>query len=182
MRILLSNKFYYYKGGDSIHAMELEKLLKSQGHDVAFFAMQHHLNQTSDFSSYFPSEVDYSLRNLRNVKKQLLRPIYSREIKRKFLNLMYDFKPDILHVHNIHSQLSPLIVNEAYKRDIPAIWTLHDYKLLCPRYDCQRNEEPCELCFTNKMNVVRYRCIKDSLTASMLAFTVALLPIIVTVN
>jgi len=174
MRILLANKFYYYKGGDSIHTLELEKLLRSKGHEVAVFAMEHADNEPSDYTAYFPSEIDYSKRNLRNVKEQLFRPVFSREVKRKFRDLLHDFSPDILHVHNIHSQLSPLIVEEAHKRNIPVVWTLHDYKLLCPRYDCQRDDKPCELCFTNKKNVMRYRCVKNSLAASLLAYAEAM--------
>jgi glycosyltransferase involved in cell wall biosynthesis len=173
MRILLSNKFYYYKGGDAIHTLELEKLLRSKGHEVGVFAMQHPDNEPSDYAGYFPSEIDYTKRNLRNVKEQMFRPVFSGEVKRKFRDLLIDFNPDILHVHNIHSQLSPVILEEARKRNIPVVWTLHDFKLLCPRYDCQRDDKPCELCFTHKKYVVRYRCVKDSLGASMLAWAEA---------
>lgn len=175
MRILISTKFYYHKGGACIHASELEKLLKSKGHEVAFFAMQHPLNKPSDYSAYFPSEVDYSKRNLQNLKEQLLRPLFSYEVKRKFKALLHDFKPDLVHVHNIHSQLSPIIVKEAWKVKIPVVWTLHDYKLLCPRYDCQRNDKPCELCFTDKKNVVLYHCMKNSLPTSLLAYAEAII-------
>ena len=41
MRILLSNKFYYRRGGDCIYVLNLEELLKSHGHEVAIFAMQY---------------------------------------------------------------------------------------------------------------------------------------------
>lgn len=170
MRILLSNKFYYPKGGDCIHAFELEKLLTSNGHEVAFFAMQHRENLLSKYASYFPSEVNYSVRNIRNLSEQVIRPVWSDEVRRKFRLLIEDFKPDIVHVHNIHSQLSPVIVREAWLKKIPVVWTIHDYKLLCPRYDCRRDGKPCELCFKDKKNVIRYRCMKDSLTASLVAY------------
>ena len=39
MRILLANKFYYTRGGDCICAINLEELLKKNGHEVAIFAM-----------------------------------------------------------------------------------------------------------------------------------------------
>lgn len=154
--------------------MGLENLLQSKGHQVAFFAMQSPLNEPSNYSSYFPSELDYSKRNLKNVGKQVLRPLYSREVKRKFIDLLNYFKPDLVHVHNIHSQLSPIIVEESFKRKIPIIWSLHDYKLICPRYDCRRDDKPCELCFIDKRNVIRYRCMKNSLAASILAYAEAI--------
>lgn len=103
MKILLSNKFYYPKGGDCIHAFGIEKLLTSHGHEVAFFAMQHPDNLQSEYSAYFPSEVDYSNRNMKNLREQIFRPIWSNEVRRKFSMLIEDFKPDIVHVHNIHS-------------------------------------------------------------------------------
>lgn len=39
MKILLSNKFYYRRGGDCIYMLNLEQLLKAHGHEVAVFAM-----------------------------------------------------------------------------------------------------------------------------------------------
>ena len=41
MKILLSNKFYYRRGGDCIYMLNLEQLLKSHGHEVAIFAMDY---------------------------------------------------------------------------------------------------------------------------------------------
>ncbi len=175
MRILLVNKFLYPKGGDCIHAFGLEKLLKSYGHEVGFFAMQHPLNQFSDHSKYFPSEVDYSKKSFKNIVEQFLRPLHSPEVRKKFLALLDDFKPDIVHVHNIHSQLSPIVVQQAFNKGIPVVWSIHDYKLLCPRYDCRRDDKPCELCFTDKANVIRYRCMKNSLSASILAYLEAII-------
>jgi len=63
MKILLANKFYYPRGGDCIYTIELEKLLKENGHEVAVFSMQHPSNLTSEHSDYFPSHVDFNRRN-----------------------------------------------------------------------------------------------------------------------
>lgn len=35
MKILLANKFYYRRGGDCVHTLNLEQLLKAHGHEVA---------------------------------------------------------------------------------------------------------------------------------------------------
>lgn len=174
MRILLSNKYYYAKGGDCVYSIELEKLLRSNGHEVAFFAMQHEKNLPSEYSRYFPSEIDYTKRTINDLIKKLFRPFYSRETVTKFRALLNDFKPDVLHVNNIHSYLSPVIVREASRKNIPVIWTLHDYKLICPAYLCYRKDTICELCFKRKINVVTHRCIKRSLIASAIAFFEAL--------
>lgn len=169
MRIILANKYYYPRGGDCIYTIELEKLLKSKGHKVAIFTQQYEENLPSDFSKYWPSKVDYSINNIRNISESFLRPIYSKEVQFKFKKLIDDFKPNIVHLNNIHSQISPIIAKVAFERNIPVIWTLHDYKLLCPSYSCLRNGRVCELCFKNKINVVKYRCVKN-IVGSIIAY------------
>jgi glycosyltransferase involved in cell wall biosynthesis len=170
MKILLSNKYYYYRGGDCIYTIELEELLKEKGHEVAVFTMQHSSNLSSEYSGYFPSEIDFNKIRLNNFFASIIRPFGSQEVRRNFIRLINDFRPDILHLNNIHSQISPVIAKIAHKRKILVVWTLHDYKLLCPRYDCMRKGQSCELCFSNKFNVVKYKCIKNSLTASLLSY------------
>ena len=170
MKILLSNKYYYPRGGDCIYTMGLERLLKEKGHDVAVFSMQHPANLNSKYSKYFPGEVDFNKIGIRNFFSVFVRPFGSPSVRRNFKRLVDDFKPDILHVNNIHSQLSPIIVKIAFKRKIPVVWTLHDYKLVCPAYLFISNSKICEACLTNKWSVIRKRCIKQSWLASIMAF------------
>ena len=161
MRILLSNKFYYPKGGDCIYTMELEKLLIKNGHEVAIFTQQHPKNKKSKYSRYWPSGIDYSQVSFSNIKEQICRPIKSNQVADNFARLIRDFKPEIVHLNNIHSQISPIIAQIAYENNIPIIWTLHDYKLLCPSYSLLRNDAICELCMVHKYNVIKYRCVKN---------------------
>ncbi|MFR9542840.1 MAG: glycosyltransferase [Rikenellaceae bacterium] len=169
MRILLSNKFYYRRGGDCVCVINLEELLKSKGHEVAIFAMQHPENLSTPWSKYFPSEVKFqpSL----GLIETFMRPFGTAEVKNKFTALLDDFRPDIVHLHNIHSQISPIIGEIAHNRGIRVVWTNHDYKLLCPRYDCLRNGvDTCEECFVDKHKVLDYKCMKNSLIGSILAY------------
>jgi glycosyltransferase involved in cell wall biosynthesis len=171
MKILLSNKFHYPRGGDCIYNIELEKLLKQQGHEVAVFCMQHPENLASVYSKYFPSEAIFSLSNKKGIVESLLRPFGTQEVNKKFNALLDDFQPDVVHLNNIHTQLSPLVAQIAHKRGIKVVWTLHDYKLLCPRYDCLRNDiQTCELCFTDKTQLLKNKCMKNSLLASIIAY------------
>jgi glycosyltransferase involved in cell wall biosynthesis len=170
MKILIANKFYYPRGGDCIYTLHLESLLKSKGHEVAVFAMQHQQNQPNDFQNYFPSEVSYSAGGKKNLVKTVLRPLGTSEVKQKFKALLNNFKPDIVHLNNIHTHLSPVLAEIAHKKRIRVIWTLHDYKLLCPRYDCMKDGKPCRLCFSDKSNVIKSKCMKNNLVASALAY------------
>ena len=173
MKILLSNKFYYPRGGDCIYTINLEQLLKQHGHEVAMFAMQYPENLPSEWSNYFPSEVKFSPGL--GMIEAFLRPFGTREVQKKFNALLDDFQPDAVHLNNIHTQLSPIIAQIAHERGVKVVWTLHDYKLLCPRYDCLRNGTTvCEECFDNKRKVLEYNCMKNSKVASMLAYREAI--------
>lgn len=141
MRIILANKFYYRRGGDCIYMLNLEQLLKAHGHEVAVFAMDYPENLETSWQKYFPSNM--------SKLKAFTRPFGDGETKKKFSQLLDDFKPDVVHLNNIHTQLSPVIAEIAHKRGFRVVWTLHDYKLLCPRYDCMRNGQNCELCFSH---------------------------------
>ncbi|MDR1527349.1 MAG: glycosyltransferase [Dysgonamonadaceae bacterium] len=175
MKILLANKFYYPRGGDCIYTLNLESLLKERGCEVAVFAIQHPENKETPFSRYFPTEVSYtSVSDERNRWKAVFRPLGAREVRQKFIALLDDFRPDVVHLNNIHTHLSPVLAEIAHKRHIRVVWSLHDYKLLCPRYDCLRNDKPCELCFRNKSAVLKYNCVKNSNAASVLAYLEAL--------
>lgn len=164
MRILLSNKFYYRRGGDCIYMLNLEQLLKAHGHEVAVFAMDYPENIDTPWKKYFPQNMTKLM--------AFTRPFGSREVRNKFGKLLDDFKPDVVHLNNIHTQLSPVIAELSHGRGIRTVWTLHDYKLLCPRYDCLRGgKEICELCFNgDKAPCKTYRCMKGSRLASEIGY------------
>ena len=167
MKILLANKFYYRRGGDCIYMLNLEQLLKAHGHEVAVFAMDYPENLDTPWKKYFP-------KNMSKVKA-FTRPFGSREVRRKFKSLLNDFQPDVVHLNNIHTQLSPVIAELAHEHGCRVVWTLHDYKLLCPRYDCLREISGklanCELCFNgNKKACLEYKCMKGSKLASFIGY------------
>ena len=169
MKILLSNKFYYRRGGDCIYMLNLEQLLKEHGYEVAVFAMDYPENLDTPWKKYFPSNM--------NKLMALTRPFGSQEVKRKFGRLLDDFNPDVVHINNVHTQLSPVIAELARKRCIRVVWTLHDYKLLCPRYDCLRDgKEICEKCFGGDKTPCKiYRCMKGSRLASEVGYREAVM-------
>lgn len=88
-RILLVNKFYYPRGGDCMVTLNLEKLLKSKGHDVATFSMQHSQNIESQYSPYFPNEYPFS-GNIKN-KVNAANGIWYRYYKNKIQSIIIRF-------------------------------------------------------------------------------------------
>ncbi|MDR2496145.1 MAG: glycosyltransferase [Tannerellaceae bacterium] len=173
MRVLLVNKFYYPRGGDCNVTLATERLLKAKGHEAAVFGMRHPQNLPSAWESYFPSEVSFSAGIGAKIRatKRLFAP---REVADAFGRIIDDFGPDVVHLHNIHSYLSPVVARTAGRKGVRVVWTMHDYKLICPAYTCLRSGRPCELCFRSKLPVLKHRCMKNSLAASITAWMEAM--------
>lgn len=173
-RVLLVNKFYYRRGGDCVYLLNLEEMLRSRFHDTAVFAMDYPENDPSEWSAYFASEVSFQGGAIQKLKAAE-RTLGMGDINPTFNAILDKFKPDVVHLNNIHSYLSPQLAVIARRRGIRVVWTMHDYKLLCPSYSCLREGKPCELCIGGKKsNVIKHRCMKGSLAASSIAWLEAL--------
>lgn len=183
MKILLCNKFYYRRGGDCIYTMNLEQMLKAHGHDVAIFSQQYPLNEPSDWSKYWPSE--FKMKPSLHMVDSLLRPFGLGSVKKKFESLLDDFfgpvnddkeqyRDCVVHLNNIHTQLSPILAELAHKRGIRVVWTIHDSKLVCPCYTCMRNGQWCEECFTDKRAVLRHKCMPGGTLGAYIGYQEAI--------
>jgi len=172
-RVLLVNKFYYRRGGDCVCVLNLEHALRERGHDVAVFAMQYPENLTSEWNGYWPTQVEFTGDSW-DKAAALKRTMGMGDIRKSFRRMLREFKPDVVHLHNIHSYLSPTVGSMAKDAGARVVWTLHDYKLLCPAYTCLRNGRACELCFNDKKQVLATRCMKGSLAASAVAYLEAM--------
>lgn len=174
--ILIVNTRHYQGGGDSTYAFNLAALLRSRGHRVSFFAMQDERNLPDPNSDLFVSHIDFRVLNRRKTPvaglKVLTRSIYSVEARKKFSQLIDRVKPDIIHLQNIHAHITPSVIFEAWQRNIPVVWTLHDYKLICPNSHLliDQTHKICEACRGGHFYwAVIQRCKKNSLLASSMA-------------
>ncbi|OKZ06125.1 MAG: hypothetical protein BHV75_21025 [Bacteroides oleiciplenus] len=170
MRILIVNKFLYLRGGDCIHSLNLKQLLCNAGHDVCLYAMSYPQNIVCEKNRYFAEEISFSARNLQGKIKAANRIIWGTGVAQNFKKLLDEFRPDVVHLNNIHSYLSPIVAKLAYQRGFKVIWTLHDYKLICPSYSCLCKGNTCEACLTDKKQVLLRKCMKNSFLASLLAW------------
>jgi glycosyltransferase involved in cell wall biosynthesis len=174
MRILLVNKYFYRKGGAETYFFALAEGLRALGHEVAFFSMQHPNNESSYWSKYFVSEKDY-VGDISAFKKvqEASTLIYSFEARRKFEALLEEFKPDVIHMNNVHRQLTLSILDAPYlkKHHVPVVYTAHDYILLCPAYTMVNGRgEVCDACLDRRfMHATKNVCVKGSRAKSLLA-------------
>ncbi|MDI6808906.1 MAG: glycosyltransferase family 4 protein [Candidatus Eisenbacteria bacterium] len=169
MRILNVNKFYYRKGGSETYFFDLARLLEEKTNEVIPFSMNDSRNIESRFENCFVSGADYNLKEgtLKEIRKAM-NVVYSKEARRK-LSQMIDRNPvDLVHLHNISHQLSPSIIREVGNRGLPVVWTLHDYKIVCPAYLLFVNGVVCEKCKNGRFyNVVLRRCNRGSVLRSL---------------
>ena len=175
MKILIVNTRHYLFGGDSTYTFQLSELLKNNNIDVSFFAMQDPKNIDDPNTDLFVKNVDFtSLNKKKTIKNGIIvakRAIYSVEAKTKFSRLLQRLKPDIVHLQNIHAHITPSIIFEAKKINLPVLWTLHDYKLICPNthFIIDSKNQICEACTQfNYFHSVLNKCKKNSIAASLI--------------
>ncbi|MBO7609404.1 MAG: glycosyltransferase [Muribaculaceae bacterium] len=168
MRVLIVNKFWYARGGDCVVAMGTVDLLRRMGHDVEVFSMHHPNNVECDYTVTYAPEVHFD-GNLVQKIRAMVRAMSDRNVRNSFTATIERFHPDVVHLHNIHSYLSPLVAQIAHEHGCRVVWTMHDYKVFCPSYSCLRNGTTCDSCIEHPMDVVVNRCMKDSLIASIAA-------------
>ena len=167
-KILLVSKFYYTRGGAEVVAINMANDLAKRGYEIGVFTMDYPENLSPE-NFYTAPQVDFS-GGLSNKIKFAMRTMGYYGIASSFKKALSEFKPDIVHLHNVHSYLSPAVVKLAKEFGCKVVWTLHDYKLACPAYSCLNRGQICEKCFTSKINVVKERCFKENLPASILAY------------
>jgi glycosyltransferase involved in cell wall biosynthesis len=171
VRILHVNKFLYRRGGAEGYMLDVAAMHEAAGHDVAFFAMRHPDNLSSRYERWFPSQVDFDplpsgiVRRVEGAGRLL----WSTSAARGMEAVIRDFRPDVVHLHNVYHQLSPSILQPVRRHRIPAVMTLHDYKLACPTYRFLDHGEICEACVPRRFwQPALRRCNAGSLAASAL--------------
>ncbi|RJQ56190.1 MAG: glycosyltransferase family 1 protein [Nitrospiraceae bacterium] len=174
MKILLVSNFYYNRGGDCTYLFYLKKLLEKRGHNVIIFSMNHPQNFDSEYSRHFVSYINYDeevkSKTIASVFKVLNRTIYSNEARRRIEELILDEKPDIAHLQNIHHHITPSVFYALKKNNIPIVWTLHDYTVICPNTSFLSHGKVCEKCRKSKYYwPLILRCKKNSFGASAMA-------------
>lgn len=175
MKVLIVNTYHYIRGGDSQHAISLGNLLECFGHQVHYFGMISNRNIPCGDEDFFVSEIDYrkafSDKKIFNAYHVISKSIYSLEARQKMFLLLNDIKPDIAHIHSIRHHLTKSILPVLYENKIPIIWTLHDFKELCPNTTLYDGKTICESCaYSNNIFVLYKRCKKKSFIASLITY------------
>ena len=170
--LLAVNNYNYPRGGAEVVFLEQNRLFAGEGWDVVPFCMTHPSNLASPYSDYFVDEIEFgSNYSLLESIARVPKVIYSREAQKKLNRLIDATEPDACQLHNIYHHISPSILSTLKSRGVPTVMTLHDLKLACPSYKMLASDGICERCKGGKLyNVVRHRCVKNSLALSAVVY------------
>lgn len=175
MKILLVNKYLYPKGGAETYLLKIGKYLEEHNNEVQYFGMQSKKNEVGNKLGLYTQEMDFHANKLKNICYPF-KIIYSFEAKRKIKKIIQSFKPDVIHLNNINFQLTPSIIEVAYKMKVPIIQTVHDYQMICPNHLLYNSTGICEKCIKNsKWNCTKYKCIHNNRIKSIIGSIEAIL-------
>lgn len=159
MRILYCNKYNFTFSGTEAYLFELMNLVRSRGHEAALFSMSHEKENSHLYAHHFVPHIDFKNGNLWHKTKAALHAVYSWQSRRHLRGMIRDFKPDIAHIRNIYHHLSPSILWELKAHNIPVIYHLNDFKLLCPSYNMVSHGHACERCCNGQFHhVLNEKC------------------------
>ena len=152
MKILFCHNFYQQAGGEDIAVANEMAMLKQHGHEVELFSVSNNVIKTF----WHKLLVSFHL-------------TYSNKYKTKLKNVIADFNPDIVHVHNFFPLLTPSIFDACVEMNVPAVHTLHNYRLICPSatlfVNGSCNEESIE---KTAYAMVKYKAYQNSFIGTFL--------------
>lgn len=111
MRILLVHNYYQDPGGeDGVFHQESDALQERHTTDRLTFRNRKGLTGLIQYLLY-PYNIFAAFRMRRKIR---------------------EFAPDVIHIHNIHYASGPILFRTARRLKIPVVFTLHNYRMVCP--------------------------------------------------
>lgn len=121
-----------YNAGSEVYSQTLCQALAERGHEVHVFTREEDAF-APDFRVRIQHDADDSRITLHIVNNPRLKDSYRAiGVDRRFAEVLDRVQPDLLHVGHLN-HLSTSLLREAALRDVPIVYTLHDYWLMCPR-------------------------------------------------
>lgn len=110
MRILFIHTFYKLPGGEDAVVQNEINLLTEAGHEVDLL----------------------SFNNAGGALLKLFLMPYNALAAKQTKDRLKAFRPDIVHIHNLHFAASAAVIRTINGEKIPMVMTVHNYRLLCP--------------------------------------------------
>ncbi len=175
MKILMVNKFLHPNGGSETYIFKLGDYLKSRGHEVEYFGMEHKGRRVSNSAGLYTADMDFHGGGRLAKLAYPIKTIYSSDAAKKITAVLEKFEPDVIHLNNFNYQLTPSVITASDKwrkkngKKCEIVFTAHDYQLLCPNH-MMRNPQSgaiCEKCLGGRfINCFKGKCVHGSAAKS----------------
>lgn len=134
MKILALHNYYQQWGGEDESTEQAIRLLRANGHQVETYTR--HNDEIKAYTAWqrfgLAVEPTWSMRSYRGVR-----------------SLIREFQPDLVTLDNHFPLLSPAVIHAVYQARLPLIYTLHNFRLLCPIGIFHRAGQICTECMDN---------------------------------
>jgi len=172
MRVILAHKFHYLAGGAEVFVFEVARVLREHGHEVAHFSTLDERNLPAEHADYFVKAPEYRAGSVLKRAVDFTKIVYYREARKKFAQLIQDFKPDIVHAFGIYVQISPSILYACKEAGVPVVMSCNDHKHICANHGMYHHGRDCDECKFHRfwgplLRPVANRCCHGSLAFSL---------------
>jgi glycosyltransferase involved in cell wall biosynthesis len=141
MRILLAHAFYRLAGGEDRYVMHQKDLLEAR-HEVRLWG-----EGNEELTPGFGTAMSM---------------IRSDRVTRRAQNIMREFRPEIIHLHNAYPAFGPAVHLAAAELGIPLVMTVHNYRLRCPNGLMFTEGTICRRCERGTyVSAVLHQCFPD---------------------
>src|SRR5665213_152359 len=139
MRVLIAHNRYRVAGGEERHVELLERGLLEQGVEVRRFE-----RDSAELANSLPKRLVAGA------------TLAYRPGGGGITSVLDEWKPDVVHFHNIWPLLTPAALRLAGHRGAAVVLTLHNYRFACPGGTCPSQDQPLDGEFLNT------KCIQGS--------------------
>ncbi|MCK6528642.1 glycosyltransferase [Myxococcota bacterium] len=120
-----------YNAGSEVYSQTLCRALAERHHVEVFTREEDSFGP--DYRLCEETEPDDPRIRLHVVNMPRFRDRYRHEgVDQRFAEVLGRMRPDVVHVGHLN-HLSTSLIREAARRQVPVVFTLHDYWLMCPR-------------------------------------------------
>ena len=144
MRILIAHNDYAKRSGEEAVVEKMHRIFEELGHEVRELRMS-----TAGMRD-----------SLLGKMRGFIAGVWSPKGVRAMRDILDEYKPDLVNVHNLYPFISPAALFECRKRGIPVVMTIHNFRLICPTGLFMRDGAPCELCLErgDEWGCLRHNC------------------------
>jgi glycosyltransferase involved in cell wall biosynthesis len=130
MKVLQVHNHHQSRGGEEIMFETISRTLTEKGHDVFVFE-----RDNRDVQGLWGKICAFRDGN------------YSSSAKKTILSILESEHPDIVHVHNVYTLISPSVLVACGHFDVPVVIRCADFRFIsCPIGNHLRNGSICEQC------------------------------------